>query len=128
MNRKLWIVTAGLSVLLGLMLLAGCSKKQASNEEEQSAAAPKATATIDPSTVGSVSGTIKFTGTAPKPVKIDMSQDPACKGTNTSEDMVVDGGNLANVFVYVKDGLDNYSFEPDRKSTRLNFSHVEISY
>ena len=120
MNRKLWIVTAGLSLLLGLMLLAGCSKKQASNEEEQSAAAPKATATIDPSTVGSVSGTIKFTGTAPKPVKIDMSQDPACKGTNTSEDMVVDSGNLANVFVYVKDGLDNYSFEPPKDAAKID--------
>ena len=120
MNRKLWIITAGFFVLLGLVLLAACSKKQASNEEEQSAATPKATATIDPSTVGSVQGTIKFAGTAPKPVKIDMSQDPACKGANASEDLVVDSGNLANVFVYVKDGLDNYSFEPPKDAAKID--------
>ena len=120
MNKKLWIVMAGLFLLLGLMLLAACSKKQASNEEEQSAAAPKATATIDPSTVGSVQGTIKFAGVAPKPVKIDMSQDPACKGANTAEDLVVDNGNLANVFVYVKDGLDNYSFTPPQGPAQLD--------
>src|SRR5579872_2867396 len=120
MNKKLWIITAGLFVLLGLALLTACSKKQASNEEEQTAATPKATATIDPSTVGSVQGTIKFAGTAPKPVKIDMSQDPACKGSNASEDMVVDNGNLANVFVYVKDGLDNYSFEPPKDAAKIN--------
>ena len=120
MNKKLWIASAGLFILLGLVLLAGCSKKQASNEQEEGAATPKATATIDPSTVGSVQGTIKFEGTAPKPVKIDMSQDPACKGTNTSEDMVVDNGNLANVFVYVKDGLDNYSFEPPKDPVKID--------
>ncbi|MGE5723720.1 MAG: hypothetical protein ACM34G_01000, partial [Acidobacteriota bacterium] len=120
MNKKLWIITAGLFVLLGLALLTACSKKQASNEEEQSAATPKATATIDPSTVGSVQGTIKFAGTAPKPVKIDMSQDPACKGSNASEEIVVDSGNLANVFVYVKDGLDNYSFEPPKEAVKIN--------
>ena len=120
MNKKLWIVTAGLLVLLGLLLLAACSKKQASNEEEQSAATPKATATIDPNTVGSVEGTIKFTGTAPKPVKIDMSQDPACKGVNTAEDMLVDNGDLANVFVYVKDGLDNYSFDTPKEPAKID--------
>ncbi len=120
MNKKLWIVTAALFVVFGLGLLTACSKKQATNEEEQGAAAPKATATIDPSTVGSVSGTIKFEGTAPKPVKIDMSQDPACKGVNTAEDMVVDNGDLANVFVYVKDGLDNYSFNPPQEAAKIN--------
>jgi plastocyanin len=67
-----------------------------------------------------VQGTIKFAGTAPKPVKIDMSQDPACKGSNASEDMVVDNGNLANVFVYVKDGLDNYSFEAPKDAVKIN--------
>src|SRR5919204_1487710 len=40
-----------------------------------------------------------------------MSQDPACKGTNEAETLVVDGGKLANVFVYVKDGLGNRTFD-----------------
>ena len=40
-----------------------------------------------------------------------MSQDAACKGINTAETIVVDGGNLANVFVYVKDGLGTRTFD-----------------
>jgi len=100
----------GLLCLFGLWLLAGCGKKETA---EQPAAAPAAPAAIpiDPNTVGSVSGTVKLDGTAPKPAKIDMSQDPACKGTNMVETIVVDNGNLANVFVYVKDGLGNRTFD-----------------
>jgi plastocyanin len=105
----------GLLCLLGLWLLVGCSKKEETNETPASApastAAPAAAATpIDPSTVASVSGTVKLDGAAPKPAKIDMSQDAACKGTNTAETIVVDGGDLANVFVYVKDGLGDRTF------------------
>ena len=40
-----------------------------------------------------------------------MSQDPGCKGTNEAENVVVNGGDLANVFVYVKDGLGNRTFD-----------------
>jgi len=54
---------------------------------------------------------VTFAGTAPKGAKIDMSQDPACKGTNTAETVVVDGSNLSNVFVYVKEGLGSRTFD-----------------
>lgn len=53
----------------------------------------------------SFSGQIKFDGKAPAPRKIDMSGDPACKGQNFAESIVTENGALANVFVYVKDGL-----------------------
>ena len=81
----------------------------AEREQLHHLAAPAA-APIDPATAASVSGTVKLDGTAPKAAKIDMSQDPACKGTNTAETIVADGGNLANVFVYVKDGLGDRTF------------------
>src|SRR5580700_9010056 len=101
--------------LCGLLLLAACSKKenteQSSNAmSEQPAMAPAATP-IDPATVATVNGTVKFDGMAPKAPKIDMSQDPACKGMNEAENVVVDSGDLANVFVYVKDGLGNRTFD-----------------
>ncbi len=54
---------------------------------------------------------MKLDGAAPKAAKIDMSQDPACKGANMAETIVADGGNLANVFVYVKDGLGDRTFD-----------------
>src|SRR5262249_11477620 len=113
MNKKTWIAMLGL-LCLGFWLLIGCSKKeeQSSNATEEKAAtsAPAATP-IDPATVASVSGTVKLDGAAPKAAKIDMSQDAACKGANTAETVVADGGNLANVFVYVKDGLGTRTFD-----------------
>ncbi len=57
-----------------------------------------------------VSGKVKFTGARPVMAKIDMSDEPVCKGKYqtppTKEDVVVNAnGMLANVFVYVKAGL-----------------------
>jgi plastocyanin len=103
----------GLLCLLGLWLLVGCSKKETTEEQPSAApaAAQPAATPIDPSTVASVSGTVKLEGAAPKAAKIDMSQDPACKGTNTAETVVSEGGDLANVFVYVKDGLGSRTFD-----------------
>ena len=119
MNRKMWLALLSLC-LLGLLLLAGCSKKEESNSESAAPAAAPAATPIDPATVASVSGTVKFDGAAPKPAKIDMSQDPACKGTNQAETVVVDNGNLANVFVYVKEGLGDRTFAPPAEAAKLD--------
>jgi plastocyanin len=121
--KRTTIAIFGLLCLLGLWVLAGCSKKEAPAEEQQPASsemAQPAATPIDPATVASVSGTVKFDGAAPKPSKIDMSQDPACKGTNDAETLVVDGGNLANVFVYVKDGLGSRTFDVPKDAVTIN--------
>jgi plastocyanin len=113
-NKRWATVMLGVLALCALLVLAACSKKEeapaASPAAEQPAAQPAATP-IDPATVATVSGTVKFDGAAPKASKIDMSQDPGCKGTNEAEAVVVGGGDLANVFVYVKDGLGNRTFD-----------------
>jgi len=123
MNRKLWISLMGLC--LSFLLLAGCNKKENTNEEQTSApssdAKPAAaSAPIDPATAATVTGTVTFAGAAPKPVKIDMSQDPACKGANQSETLVSDGGKLANVFVYVKEGLGGRKFDAPKEAVTLD--------
>ncbi|MFZ0286797.1 MAG: hypothetical protein WAL32_16340, partial [Terriglobales bacterium] len=121
MNKKTWIALMGV-LCLGFVVLVGCSKK----EEAQPAAAPEATqpaaaaTPIDPNTVGSITGTVKLDGAAPKEAKIDMSQDAACKGVNTAETIVDDGGNLANVFVYVKDGLGTRTFDVPTTTATIN--------
>ena len=123
MKRKLWVVLLGLSAVVSLFLFTACSKKP--NSEESAApstgAAPAATP-IDPATAASVSGTVSFDGTAPKAAKIDMSQDPNCKGTNTVESVVADGGKLANVFVYVKEGLGNRTFDVPKDPVTIDQS------
>jgi plastocyanin len=98
--------------LCALLALAACSKKEESPAAAPAAEQPAPAATpIDPATVATIDGTVKFDGTAPKASKIDMSQDPGCKGTNSAENLVVNNGDLANVFVYVKDGLGSRTFD-----------------
>ena len=120
-NRFLGIVMAA-TVLAALV---GCSKKEEAPAAggEQPAATAAATP-IDKSTVGSVSGTVKFDGAKPKAIKIDMSQDPACakKGENMVETFSGDGSNLANVFVYVKDGLGSRTFDTPTAAVTLDQS------
>jgi plastocyanin len=65
----------------------------------------------------SLTGTVKFQGSALKPARIDMSSDPNCAKAHptpaTTEDLVVgSNGTLANVIVYVSDGLGDRTFEP----------------
>src|SRR5882724_4544531 len=122
MNRKQWLVTLGLCAVVGLVLLTACSKKPS---EEQpagpgtAATSAPAAAPIDPATAAGVSGTVSLDGTAPKAAKIDMTQDPACKGSNTAETVIAGGGKLANVFVYVKEGLGNRTFDVPKDAVTL---------
>jgi plastocyanin len=121
MNKKVWIAMLALACM-AFWALAGCSKKE--NTEEQPAAAPAAAqpaaTPIDPATVATVNGTVKLDGTAPKMSKIDMSQDAACKGTNTAETIVDNSGDLENVFVYVKDGLGARTFDVPKDSVTID--------
>jgi plastocyanin len=120
MKTKKWLA---ICIFPGLCLLAGCGKKEEPAAEQPAAPAattPAATATpIDPATVATISGTVIFTGAAPKAAKIDMSQDPNCAGTNTAENIVVANGKLANVFIYVKDGLGSRTFAVPTEAVTL---------
>jgi plastocyanin len=56
---------------------------------------------------GSITGTVGYNGTPPRPRKISSDADPACGQKNPNlmtEDTVVTNGKLANVFVYIKEG------------------------
>src|SRR5205085_12415339 len=73
---------------------------------------------VDPATAGNIKGMVMLDGAAPANAAIKMNADPVCiKQTNNSpqaqETYMVgkDGKSLANVFVYVKDGLGNYVFD-----------------
>jgi plastocyanin len=54
---------------------------------------------------GSVSGTVKFKGTAPAPKKLEVSKDKEVCGKSTKVDqsLVVNNGNLANAVVTITD-------------------------
>jgi len=122
MKTKKWLA---ICILPGLALMVGCGKKETAEEQPAApaAAAPAPAATpIDPATAASVSGTVKFDGAAPKAAKIDMSQDANCQGSNTAENVVVSDGKLANVFVYVKEGLGSRTFDVPKGAVTLTQS------
>jgi plastocyanin len=109
-----WATRVGAVVVLcALLALLACSKKQERPVAERAPAQPATP--IDPATAGTINGTVKFDGPAPKMQMIDMSQDPGCKGANQGESLVVTDGNLANVFVYAKEGLGNRTFDVPRE-------------
>jgi plastocyanin len=125
MKTKLWTAVWSAPLLLGLVSLAGCGGNKEATTEQPAATNPAATPAatpIDPATAASITGTVKFDGAAPKAAKIDMSQDPNCKGTNTAETVVVSDGHLANVFVYVKEGLGGRTFDVPKEEVTLSQS------
>ncbi len=68
---------------------------------------PAAAPPVDPATAGTITGVVHFDGKAPARIPIDMSADPACTlspSPNLTEQIVVDHGKLANVYLYIKAG------------------------
>ncbi len=108
------------SVGLGVfaLTLAGCGgakKEQPAEGTAAPAAGAPAGKMVDSATAGEVTGSVKLDGAAPKMKNISMAAEAACakqhSGPVTSEEVVTgDGGSLANVVVYVKSGLDGYTF------------------
>jgi hypothetical protein len=98
-----------------VILASGCSKKEESAETAAPAGQPVPANRFDPAKgTATVFGKIKIEGLVPPPAQIKMNADPVCislhNGPMTSEELVAGDGNLANVFIYVKEGLEKYSF------------------
>src|SRR5271154_3833875 len=106
-----------LHLFCAAVLVAGCSGKL--NTEQPSVAKSEPAPVffkVDPATAGSVTGTIRYKGARPAPKPIDMGEEPACvqahHGKAYDESLVVNpNGTLANVFVYIKGGLEGKTFE-----------------
>ena len=85
-------------------------------------------AKVDAATAGEVEVKVTLDGMAPANAAIRMNADPVClreaKGAQAQETFEVgaDGKSLANVFVWVKDGLGNYSYDPPTEVAKLDQS------
>ncbi|HEV8380125.1 MAG TPA: carboxypeptidase regulatory-like domain-containing protein [Gemmatimonadales bacterium] len=104
------------SVVGGMFLLTVCSKGSQSNVQAAPSSpalepAPAAAGSSEVSAAGgTITGKVKFTGTAPRNPRIDMTEEAVCQAKYTTpptEENVVAGAanSLANVFVYVKAGV-----------------------
>jgi len=106
MKSTLFRLAFGLSAVVLLVACGGGGSDEASapaaTEHET---APVAVAAAGS---GSITGLVSYTG-EDTDTEINMDADPQCssmhEGDVSTEMIVADGGNLANVFVYVKEGI-----------------------
>jgi plastocyanin len=81
---------------------------------------------VDPATAADIKGTVTVNGTVPANPQIKMNADPVCARQVTTPQMMEtyavgsDGKSLGNVFVYVKDGLGNLTFDPPKEPARID--------
>ena len=96
-----------------ILMLSSCRQ----SKPKEAANAPIEYFKVDRATAGGISGKILFKGKRPAMKRVDMDEDPQCAKLHKSavfDSAVVVGknGTLANVFVYVKQGLEGKQFEP----------------
>jgi len=110
---------------LAPLALSACSGSGGKPEVKAPEPVPKpAYYRVDPATAGVIHGVVRFKGSRPPMKPIDMSSDPACVEAHHAkpydESLVVgEKGALANVFVYIKDGLEGKSFEPSAQPATI---------
>jgi hypothetical protein len=103
---------------LTILLLAGCGGKEpavSEKKEPETPAPAQQGQAVDQATVGTVTGKVLFVGAKPKLSKLMMDQDPVCSQKHPGAAFAEDGeinsdGTVPNVFVYVKEGAEKYSF------------------
>ncbi|MBI3270236.1 MAG: hypothetical protein HYZ53_14595 [Planctomycetes bacterium] len=101
-RRPAPVAGVALALVLGLALGGGCDKGPAVPKVPKEQETP-----IDPATAGTVRGTVTYKGDPPKPQIVNMGGF-SCGGGGPVEntDVLVKGGRVAGVLVYVKSGLD----------------------
>jgi plastocyanin len=112
---------------LAALVVVGCG---GGAKKEEAPAAPAATAPaagnkVDAATAGTVTGTVTLDGKPAALKPINMSGEAYCAKAHTSpvvppEVVTGDKGTLANVVIYVKDGLGNYIFDTPKDAVVLD--------
>lgn len=127
MKKKMLCLTI---VLISMTFASGCGKKEQESQPEKTAmenSAQKAAArTIDSSTAGMISGRVVFKGGVPQARPLPIEGNPECKvfhsGKLLDESVLVEDGGLQNVFVYIKEGLEDVAFDPPKTPVKLDQS------
>ena len=114
-----------LMLALSTVLMSGaCKKRERGGDGDGDTKRASKPAYQSKNDEGTITGVIKFEGDPPPVKKIDMSADPNCLkagGDTTSDDIVVNNGKLANVFVYLKGGpADRFQYDTPSEAAVLD--------
>jgi plastocyanin len=122
--RNVWVYGIGFALAVSVV---ACGGGDSAAPAAGAAATSGSGQKVDPATAGELKGSVALDGMAPKNADIKMNADPVCvKQTagspQTQETWMVgsDGKSLANVFVYVKDGLGNYVYDMPTESAKID--------
>ncbi|MEJ7606674.1 MAG: hypothetical protein WKF37_10490 [Bryobacteraceae bacterium] len=101
--------------LMLVLLLAGCTRKDEVTSYFKA----------DAKTAGLLKGRAVFVGKRPALRTVDLDQDPDCvrahgKRVVADESFVESNSGLANVFVYIKSGLEGKAFEPPKAAVPID--------
>jgi hypothetical protein len=120
---------AGLGAVTLALSVGACGGNSSTSSTSNQPSAPSGTPggqKVDASTAGEVKGTVAIDGMAPQNASIKMNADPKCVSFNKSPqfqetyEVGGDGKSLANVFVYVKDGLGNYVYDTPTEPVKID--------
>jgi plastocyanin len=111
-------------ICAGVFVLAACSGSKPAPVSDSTPAAP-AWFKVDPGVAGVVSGKVEFTGKKlPKKI-VSMNEEPQCAKlhqTPVADEVIAvnSDGTLSNVFIYIKQGLEDKKFEPRADSITID--------
>src|SRR5438132_10751977 len=119
--RTMWMGILGVALVVSIT---ACGGKKDDLDAPDAGGAGGGGPKVDAATAGNIEGVVSFEGVAPKNAAISMNADPVCVKANATpqsqETYTVADGKLANVFVYVKDGLGSYVFDPPTETARID--------
>ena len=109
------------------LVAAGCGGERKQEPRAQEApAAPVSYFHVDPGAAATLQGRVTYKGPKPAARIISMDEEPGCQQMHAGKpvydtDIVLgkDGG-VANVFVYIKTGLEGKTFEPPKEQVVLD--------
>jgi plastocyanin len=106
-----------------VIAIPGCGKKDDFDDDfadDDGGGGASAQLVLDPATAATVTGKVIFDGAAPAAKVTKTDSDPVCAAAAASEkpevtqEVVVTDGKLANVFVYVSEGVDGAIAPPEK--------------
>lgn len=121
-RNKLWLLVVFCCVLAALVACGGGGGEK-SAETPAPAATSAAAPAADTANAGSVTGTVTYKG-PDDDTEIKMNADPVCAGLHKTpvdtNNINVKDGKLADVFVYVKSGLEGKTFPVPAEAKTLD--------
>jgi hypothetical protein len=122
------VKTPGIRILLAFSILLtahGCSRNEGPSDNTAPSSQSAAANLFNPAkgTAGII-GQIKFEGPVPASAQVKMNADPVCMSLHKqpveSDETIIIDGKLVNTFVYVKEGLEKYTFTPPAEPATLS--------